>query len=203
MALYLALHLAWLSVVGGWFLTRDPALLERRLTRGEKDPLQRVVIAVMQVLGLATLAVAGLDRRFGWSALHVGATAAGVALFVAGGSVVFAVFAENTYTSNVIDVEPAQTVVATGPYRVVRHPMYLGTLLMGVALPLVLGSIPALLFVVPGQALLVGRILAEERFLMGSSKGMPRTPGERPSGSSLACGERRVGRAARGGVNRR
>lgn len=166
--LYLALHLAWLQVAGAYFLRKDPALVERRLTqdeRGEKDPTQRRIIATLRVLGLVTLVVAGLDRRYGWSGEPAALVAAGVVLFVAGVAVVFAVFAANTYTSSIIEVDAGQHVVATGPYRRLRHPMYAGTLLMGLATPLVLGSYASALLLPPGWALLVARILAEERFL--------------------------------------
>src|ERR1700681_687158 len=99
--LYLALHLVWLTVVGWYFLKKDPSLVERRLTqdeRGENEKSQRTVIAILRVLGVVSLAVAGFDRRFEWSAVPIAAVVAGGALFVAGAALVFAVFAENTYT---------------------------------------------------------------------------------------------------------
>jgi protein-S-isoprenylcysteine O-methyltransferase Ste14 len=181
--LYLALYLGWLTVTASYFLRKNPALVERRLAmdeQGEREPVQRVIMAIFRVLGVITLVVAGLDHRFGWSAVPVWVVAAGCALFVAGAVVVFAVFAENTYTSSIIEVDAAQTVVVTGPYRVLRHPMYAGTLLMGFATPLMLGSYWALLLLPPGWALLVLRILAEERFLAHELRGyadyMRRTP---------------------------
>jgi protein-S-isoprenylcysteine O-methyltransferase Ste14 len=181
--LYLVFNLVWLTVTGAYFLEKDPALVERRLTqdeRGEKEVVQKRVMAVFRVLGVLTLVLAGLDHRFGWSAVPVWVIAAACALFVAGAAVVFATFAENTYTSSIIEVDAAQTVVATGPYRVLRHPMYAGTLLMGLAMPLMLGSYWALLFLPPGWALLVIRILAEEHFLSHELRGyadyMRRTP---------------------------
>ena len=165
---YLGLNLVWLTVAGVYFLGRDPALVERRLVqdeRGEKEKVQKVVMAIFRALGAATLGVAGLDRRFGWSAVPPTMVAAGCVVFAAGTAVVFAVFLENTYTSSIIEVDSGQTVVATGPYRALRHPMYAGTLLMGLATPLVLGSYWAALLVPFGWALLVVRILAEERLL--------------------------------------
>jgi protein-S-isoprenylcysteine O-methyltransferase Ste14 len=166
--LYLALHLAWLTLVGCYFLKKDPSLVERRLTQdeqGEKEKSQRTVMAVVRALGVVTLAVAGFDRRLQWSAVPITAVVAGGVLFVAGIALVFAVFAENTYTSSIIEVDDGQVVVTTGPYRVVRHPMYTGTVLMGLATPLLLGSYWAALLIPPGWAMLVFRILAEERFL--------------------------------------
>jgi protein-S-isoprenylcysteine O-methyltransferase Ste14 len=174
--LFLGFHLAWLRVAGAYFLRKDPALVERRLKQdegGEKEVVQKRVMAVLRVLGVATLVLAGLDHRFGWSAVPGWVVAAGCALFVAGAAVVFSVFLENTYTSSIIEVDAAQTVVATGPYRVLRHPMYAGTLLMGLAMPLMLGSYWALLVLPPGWVLLVVRILAEERFLSHELRGYP------------------------------
>ncbi len=166
--LFLGLHLAWLKIAGWYFLRRDPALVERRMTQdegGEKEKLQRIVIRVLRLLGAVMLVVAGLDHRFGWSVVPLAGVVAGGVLFVAGAAVVFAVFRENTYTSSIIEVATDQTVVDTGPYGILRHPMYTGTLLMGIASPLLLGSCWAALLLPPGWVLLAVRILAEERLL--------------------------------------
>jgi protein-S-isoprenylcysteine O-methyltransferase Ste14 len=172
--LFLGLNAVWLLVCGAYFLAKDPAFVERRLTqdeRGEKEPVQKVVITLFRALGVVTLVVVGLDHRFGWSAVPAGAVAAGCALFVAGNAVVFATFAQNAYASSIIEVDAAQRVVAAGPYRVVRHPMYAGTLLVGFGMPLLLGSYWALLLLPAGWAVLVVRILAEERFLSRELRG--------------------------------
>jgi protein-S-isoprenylcysteine O-methyltransferase Ste14 len=166
--LFLGLHLAWLTVAGAYFLRRDPALVARRLVqdeRGEKEKGQRVVMSIFRALGLVTLVVAGLDRRFGWSTVPPALVVAGVASFAFGASLVFVVFRANTFTSSILEVDPSQTVVTTGPYRALRHPFYTGTLLMGVATPLVLGSFWCGVLLPAGWALLVVRILAEERLL--------------------------------------
>ena len=165
---YLGLQLAGMAATSLYLLKKDPALLERRLAldeQGEKEKVQRIVMALFRLFGLATLVVAGLDRRLGWSAVPFAVGAAAGAVFAAGTAVVIVVFRENSYTSSIIEVEAGQTVVATGPYRVVRHPMYAGTLLMGLATPLLLGSYWAELLLVPGCALLIVRLLAEERLL--------------------------------------
>jgi len=86
-------------------------------------------------------------------------------VFAAGFAMVFVVFRGNTYTSSIIEVAPGQPVVATGPYRLVRHPMYLGVFVMGLATPLALGSYGSAILLPPAWALLAVRILAEERFL--------------------------------------
>jgi protein-S-isoprenylcysteine O-methyltransferase Ste14 len=174
--LYLALNFAWLRATGWYFLAKDPALVERRLTqdeRGEAERVQRIIMAIFRALGCITLVVAGLDHRFRWSKAPVLAVFVGAVLFVSGAAVVFVVFARNSYTSSIIEVDAAQTVVTTGPYRVVRHPMYAGTLLMGLAMPLLLGSYWAALPVPAGWVLLAARILAEERFLRRHLRGYP------------------------------
>jgi protein-S-isoprenylcysteine O-methyltransferase Ste14 len=166
--LFIGLHLAWLRVCGWYFLRKDPALVERRMTQdeaGEKERLQRIIISTLRGLGALTLVVAGLDHRFGWSSVPPAAVAAGVVLFVAGTVLIFTVFLANTYTSSIIEVAPSQTVVATGPYGILRHPFYTGTMLMGLATPLLLGSYWAALLVPPAWVLLIVRILAEERLL--------------------------------------
>ena len=181
--LYLALHLGWLRVTGSYFLKRDPAFVERRMTqdeRGEKEPAQKTIMAILRVLGVIMLVVAGLDHRFAWSAVPTWVAMAGCALFVAGGAVIFAVFQQNAYASSIIEVDPAQTLVVTGFYRVLRHPMYAGGMIMGLGMPLVLGSYWALLLLPPGWTLLVARILGEERFLARELRGyaeyLRRTP---------------------------
>jgi protein-S-isoprenylcysteine O-methyltransferase Ste14 len=165
---YCGLQLTSMTAINAYLLRHDPALMERRLViveSSETGRLQRVVIAVMRLVGLAMLVVAGLDHRFGWSSVPPAIVAAGCIVSTAGAALIFRVFRENTYTSSVIEVGAEQTVVATGPYRRVRHPMYAGTLLIGLATPLVLGSYVAELCLPPSFALLVMRILAEERFL--------------------------------------
>ncbi len=172
--IYLGLQLVSMTATNAYLLKHDPVLLERRLTieeSGESDRLQRRVIALMKVMMLALLVIAGLDHRLSWSRVHPVVVVAGAILFAAGAALVFAVFRANTFTSSVIELMPQQTVVATGPYRLVRHPMYFGALLTGLAAPLVLGSYMAELLVPPTFVLLVVRIFGEERFLSARLRG--------------------------------
>ncbi len=162
---YLGLHLASLVVTGVYLVATDPTLVERRRDRPETERVQKLVIGLMKLFGAATLVVAGLDRRFAWSAVPLSVVLVACLVFVAGSAVVFVVFRANTYGSSIIEVQRGQTVVATGPYRALRHPMYTGMVLMGVATPFLLGSFWAALLVPPGWVLLVVRILAEERLL--------------------------------------
>jgi protein-S-isoprenylcysteine O-methyltransferase Ste14 len=171
---YWGLQLAGIAATNLYMLKKDPALLERRLAldeQGEKEKVQKLVIALMRALGAATLIIAGIDRRFGWSDVPPAIVAAACAVFTAGTAVVFVVFRENSYTSSIIEVDAQQTVVTTGPYKVVRHPMYAGALLMGLATPLALGSYWTAIVLPASIALLVVRILAEERLLSEQLRG--------------------------------
>ncbi|HEY8086590.1 MAG TPA: isoprenylcysteine carboxylmethyltransferase family protein, partial [Polyangiaceae bacterium] len=161
-------------VVGVYFFRRDPALVERRMVqdeRGEKEKDQKVIMTMMRILGAVMLVVAGLDHRFGWSAVPPALVVAASVVFLAGTALFFAVSLANTYASSIIEIDPRQTVASTGPYRVLRHPMYTAFILMGIATPLVLGSIWSALAQPPAWALLVARILAEERLLSGKLRG--------------------------------
>jgi protein-S-isoprenylcysteine O-methyltransferase Ste14 len=176
--------LAVVSVVIEVYLAKhDPDLLERRLAiaeRGEPDPVQRRFQKGAALSFLGMIVVAGLDHRFAWSDVALPWLAVGYALFVAGYAIVFVVFRANTYTSAVVEVVEGQTVVSSGPYSIVRHPMYSGALLIIAGAPLALGSWVALIFVVPLVALIVARLLDEERFLAdhlgGYREYLARTP---------------------------
>ena len=146
----------------------DPALLERRTKAGpaaEKQTKQKVIQGFASLAFLATLVVPALDHRFHGSRAPLSAVAIGDALVVLGFAVVFLVFRENTFTSALIEVAADQRVIDTGPYAYVRHPMYAGALVLVAGLPLGLGSWIGLTTVVPLAAVLVWRLLDEERFL--------------------------------------
>jgi len=157
-----------------WLWGHDKALLERRVKAGpgaESDPMQNVVQAFAGIVFLATIAVPGLDRRFGWSHVPVGLEIVGDALTALGFLIVFLTFRANTFTSGTIEIAQNQTVIETGPYAIVRHPMYAGALLMFVGMPLGLGSWWGL---VPGALIvpvLAWRLLREEDFLAANLPG--------------------------------
>ncbi|NVB81361.1 MAG: isoprenylcysteine carboxylmethyltransferase family protein [Kofleriaceae bacterium] len=170
-------------VITAYLAKKDPDLLERRLAiaeRGEQDPVQRRFQKLAALAFFGMLVVAGLDHRFAWSHAPTPWVIVGYALFVAGYAIVFVVFRANTYTSAVVEVAEGQTVVSSGPYSIVRHPMYSGGLLIIAGAPLALGSWVALIFVVPLVALIVSRLLNEERFLSdhlgGYREYLDRTP---------------------------
>ncbi len=155
-----------LITVDLWRHDRD--LLERRLKAGpgaETTKRQNWIQALASLSFLALLLVPSLDRRFGWSRVPAPVVVAGNLLVAAGFFVVYRVFRENTFTAGTIEIAAQQTVVSTGPYAVVRHPMYAGALVLLLGTPLALGSWWGLLALFPMTAVLVARLLDEEQYL--------------------------------------
>jgi protein-S-isoprenylcysteine O-methyltransferase Ste14 len=163
---YLGVLFIPMIVVVNYFIKRDPGLLERRMRTREKYEPQKRIQALTGVLFFLGFLIPGLDYRFGWSFVPVPLVLAADAVVALGYLLIFLVFRENSYTSRIIDVEPGQRVVTTGPYALIRHPMYLGVTLMFLATPLALGSWVAvpLYFLVP--VFLVFRIRNEEEVLV-------------------------------------
>ena len=114
-----------------------------------------------------------IDHRYGWSSVPASMAVAGDILIAVGFLAVFFVFKENSYASSIIEVGAEQKVVATGPYAIVRHPMYSGALVMLIGVPLALGSWWGLLLVIPITVVLVWRLMEEEKFLTKNLLGYP------------------------------
>ena len=114
---------------------------------------------------IALLVVPALDRRFGWSAVPVFVTLAGNALVMIGFCFIFLVYKENTFASATVQVVADQKVISTGPYAIVRHPMYASGLLMLLGMPLGLGSYWGLIPLAGMLPFLIWRLADEERFL--------------------------------------
>ncbi|MBO0765720.1 MAG: isoprenylcysteine carboxylmethyltransferase family protein [Hyphomicrobiaceae bacterium] len=158
----------WSGAAGWYFLQRDPALVQRRLRAGpaaEKEPTQKRIQLALAIVFCALFVVSALDGRFGWSAASWPVVLAGNLLVAAGYLFVFLVLRENSFAASTIEVSPDQTVISTGPYALVRHPMYAGALLMFAGVPLALASWWGL---VPFGVLvggLVARLQDEEAYL--------------------------------------
>ena len=162
------------SAISVWVAKHDPALLERRLKagpRGEKEIGQKIVQTITLVVFFADFVVPAFDHRFGWSHLPAWSAILGDGMMLAGFAIVFAVFRANTYTSGIIEVAEDQKVISTGPYAIVRHPMYSGALIMLFGIPLALGSGWGILVNVPMVVGIIWRLLDEERFLAEKLKG--------------------------------
>jgi protein-S-isoprenylcysteine O-methyltransferase Ste14 len=165
----------WMSTIaiGIYLLKSDPALLKRRMRfgpRAESRPIQRIIVTITFILFVALAVVVALDHRFGWS--RVPATIvviANITIILTFGWF-FLVLRENTFAASTVTVEAGQFVISTGPYALVRHPMYAGALLLILAMPIALGSWWGLLLSVSSTPLLIARILDEEHAL---SAGLP------------------------------
>jgi protein-S-isoprenylcysteine O-methyltransferase Ste14 len=149
---------------------RDPQLLERRLQTKEKISEQKLLLRLAKPVFVAAFLLPGLDYRLGWSRASVGAVPLWLTLLsqaLVPGGLLFVVWVMkvNSFASRTIQVEPGQKVISTGPYRMIRHPMYLGSLVMWLSAPLALGSY----FAWPAFALLIPfyvfRLLNEEKVL--------------------------------------
>ena len=149
----------------GYFSRRDPGLLERRSSMREKEASQKCIMAAFIAAYYGLHAFAGLDRRFGWSAVPAWLVLVADLFFLLSFVLVFFVLRANSYAASTITVEKGQPVVTTGPYALVRHPMYAAFLPMLAFLPLALGTAWGLFFSALMIGLLVPRLLYEERFL--------------------------------------
>jgi len=162
---FMALLFVPMPITSAYFLKRDPQLVERRLQTKEKSREQRIIVRILQWVVLVSLLIPGLDYRFGWSRVPLWLTIFSQVVMFAGYLVTLWVMKENSFAARTVEVVEGQKVISTGPYRLVRHPMYSGAILMLLFTPLALGSwwaLPSFLLVVP---LLVLRILNEEKTL--------------------------------------
>jgi protein-S-isoprenylcysteine O-methyltransferase Ste14 len=164
------------NALGLYLAIHDPELLERRKQAGPKAetrPVQKIIISVLIVALIAMLVLSALDHRFGWSDVPALVSLAGDVLAALGLYITFLVVKENTFSGANIKVFEDQKVISTGPYALVRHPMYTGTLLFTLTSPPALGSwwgvLPVLL-VIP---MLVWRIFDEEKLLNAELPGYP------------------------------
>ena len=152
-------------IAGFVMFFRFPALLEKRLDAKEKQATQKGVLAFSGLMFVAGFVVAGLDFRFGWSDMPAWVVMAASVLFLAAYALYAEVMRENAYLSRTIKVEQGQTVVDTGLYGIVRHPMYAVTILLFLMMPLVLGSWYALIAFGFYPAIMALRLTDEEKLL--------------------------------------
>jgi protein-S-isoprenylcysteine O-methyltransferase Ste14 len=149
-------------------MKRDPKLLERRMRGGptaEKEPVQKIIMIIASLGFIGLLVVPALDLGYGWSLMHPYVVLTGDLLVALGWLMIFYVFRENTFTAAIIELAPDHKVISTGPYALVRHPMYAGALVMFVGMPIALGSWWGLLVVAAMLPALLWRLLDEEEFL--------------------------------------
>jgi protein-S-isoprenylcysteine O-methyltransferase Ste14 len=166
--IFITLFFLSTAAITFYLMKKDPALLERRVKAGptaEKQASQKVIQSIAQIAFLSTLLLPGFDRRFQWTHVPTAGIIVGDLLVVGGLLIVFLVFKENTFTSATIEVGKDQEVISTGPYSIVRHPMYSGALIMLFGMPLALGSWIGLVSFLPMLLVIVSRLFEEEKYL--------------------------------------
>jgi protein-S-isoprenylcysteine O-methyltransferase Ste14 len=165
---FLAVYFAWSLAITLYLVKKDPKLLERRMRGGptaEKETTQKIIMVLTSLGFIGLIVVPALDHRFGWSHMTTYAVLAGEGLVAVGWLAIFFVFRENSFSSATIELAPDQTVISTGPYALVRHPMYSGALIMLLGMPIALGSWWGMLVVIAIAPALIWRLFDEERFL--------------------------------------
>lgn len=163
--LLVALLFGPMLIAGFVMFFKSPAFLAKRLDVKEKQATQKGVIAFAGLMFIAGFVVAGLDFRFGWSKMPQGVVVAASALFLAAYALYAEVMRENAYLSRTIKVEEGQKVVDTGLYGIVRHPMYMATILLFLMIPLILGSWYALIVFAFYPVIITTRLKDEEDLL--------------------------------------
>lgn len=166
---FIVVFMISVSAIGVYLSIKDPALLERRKNVGpaaEPNVAQRIIMSAALISIIGLLVFCGLDHRFAWSPVPAPGSVAGDILVALGLFINLLVFRENSYGASTVQVMQDQKVISTGPYAVIRHPMYAGVFVMMAGVPLALGSwwgLVVLIVVLPG---LIWRILDEEKLLI-------------------------------------
>jgi protein-S-isoprenylcysteine O-methyltransferase Ste14 len=171
---FIAVFAAATTLPSLYLAATNPAALKRRMQAGpaaETRPLQKVIITFAFFSLAAMIVVSALDFRFGWSSVPATVSIIGDVLVAVGLLITMITTIQNGYAAANINVEADQTVVSTGVYSVVRHPMYFGNVVLMIGIPLALGSYWGLLFVIPGLVVLATRILDEEKVLTSELTG--------------------------------
>jgi len=171
---YLFVFAASAALITAYLWKNDPKLLERRVNAGpgaEKEKSQKRIQVSASLVFIGVMILPSLDHRFSWSHVPLSVVIAGDVFVALGFLVIFIVFKENTFTAVTIEVVPGQKVISTGPYAIVRHPMYSGALVMLLGTPLALGSWWGLLMFIPMTFVIVWRLLDEEKFLSKNLSG--------------------------------
>ena len=152
-------------IAGLVMMKKSPELLRKRLNVKEEEKEQKTVILLSGIMFLAAFIVAGLNFRFGWIVLPDWISYTGVAIFLAAYALYAEVLRENAYLSRTVEVQQNQKVIDTGLYGVVRHPMYMSTLLLFLSMPLVLGSVISFVITLAYIPIIAKRIENEEKVL--------------------------------------
>lgn len=158
-------------IAGLVMMKKSPDLLRKRLDVREEQAEQKAVIALSGLMFLAAFLVAGLNFRFGWIVLPAWVSYAAAVLFLLAYALYAEVLRENVWLSRTVEVQENQTVIDTGLYGVVRHPMYMCTLLLFLSMPLVLGSVISFVIMLAYIPIIAKRIRNEEQVLEAGLEG--------------------------------
>lgn len=169
--LLVALLFAPMLIAGLVMLVKSPAFLKKRLDAKEKQGTQKGVVALSGLMFIIGFVLAGLDFRFGWSNMPTWVVITASVLFLIAYALYAEVMRENAYLSRTVKVEEGQTVVDTGMYGIVRHPMYAVTILLFLMIPLVLGSWYALIAFAFYPGIIIVRLKDEEELLTSELSG--------------------------------
>ena len=169
--LFMGLLFGPMLILGIVLLIKAPDLLEKRLNNREKRSTQKGVTSLSALMFIAGFVVAGLDFRYGWSRVPLWSVIIAAAVLLISYALYAEVMRENAYLSRTLEVQEGQSVVDTGLYGVVRHPMYAVTLWLFLSIPVVLGSWWAVVCFVPYIPIIVVRILDEEKLLTAELTG--------------------------------
>lgn len=169
--LFMAVLFIPMFIAGVVMLFKNPELLKKRLNAKEKEREQDLVVKLSGLMFIAGFIVAGLTYRFGWYTPGKGLVIAGTVLFISAYVLYAEVLRENTFLSRTIEVQENQTVVDTGLYGIVRHPMYSATILLFLSIPLVLGSVFSFAIFLVYPFIIAKRIKNEEELLEKELKG--------------------------------
>ena len=169
--LFMAILFIPMFIAGVVMLFKNPELLKKRLNAKEKEREQDLVVKLSGLMFIAGFIVAGLTYRFGWYTPGKGLVIAGTVLFISAYVLYTEVLRENTFLSRTIEVQENQTVVDTGLYGIVRHPMYSATILLFLSIPLILGSVFSFAIFLVYPFIIAKRIKNEEELLEKELKG--------------------------------
>jgi protein-S-isoprenylcysteine O-methyltransferase Ste14 len=165
---------ASITAISAYFLKKDLNLIASRLKVGpaaEQQSSQKITQAVISIFFILLLLVPSIDHHFQWSNVPAYLSVVGDVFVGVGLLMIFLVFKENTFTSVLVEVNEKQKVISTGPYGVVRHPMYSGALVMLLFAPLALGSFWGLLAFPPILLAIALRLIEEEKYLAENLQG--------------------------------
>ena len=169
--LFMAILFIPMFIAGIVMLGKNPELLQKRLDAREKEAEQKSVVALSGLMFLSAFIVAGLDWRLGWTNMPGWVVWVATGLFLLSYLLYAEVLRENTYLSRTIEVQKDQKVIDTGLYGIVRHPMYMATLVLFLSMPLVLGSLYSFVIMLGYIPIIAKRIRNEEKVLEEGLKG--------------------------------